>query len=67
MVVLETIAAELRLRRVAVRCQTAYETAYQALVDRGYRVRWTDLRMTLRGWPEVEPSAGCIMFSNWEI
>ena len=67
LVILESCAAGHRLRRVAIRCQTAYPAAYQQLVDRGYRVRWTDLRMTLEGWPELEPPKGHIMFSNWEI
>lgn len=66
-VILESCAAEARLRRVAVRCQTAYAGAYQQLVESGYRVRWTDLRMTLHGWSELEPPQGCVMFSNWEI
>jgi GNAT superfamily N-acetyltransferase len=67
LVVLESCAAARRLRRVAVRCQTAYSGAYRQLVERGYRVRWTDLRMTLDGWPETVPPEGHIMFSNWEI
>ncbi len=67
MVILESCAAERHLRKVAVRCQTAYPAAYQQLVNDGYRVRWTDLRMTLDGWSEVEPPGGHVMFSNWEI
>ncbi len=53
-------------RRVALRCQTAYQAAYGALVDAGYRVHWTDLRMTLDG--KGDTTAGeSIVFSNWEI
>ncbi len=53
-------------RRVALRCQTAYQAAYGALVDAGYRVHWTDLRMTLAG--KGDATAGeSIVFSNWEI
>lgn len=53
-------------RRFAVRCQTAYADAYSALVPRGYRVRWSDLRMHLAGYPEHRPERG-IVWSNWEI
>lgn len=65
--VVESCAARLRVRRVAVRCQTAFTRAYEALVSRGYRVRWTDLRMTLAEFPEPTMPAGEILFSNWEI
>jgi len=54
------------IRRVAVRCQTAYQEAYQALVKSGFRVRWSDLRMTMAGHPETVPGSG-IVWSNWEI
>jgi len=64
---LEKCAAALGLPHVAVRCQTAYADAYQVLVERGYRVRWTDLRMTLRGFPESVLTGGEVLFSNWEI
>jgi GNAT superfamily N-acetyltransferase len=53
-------------RRLAVRCQTAYPVAYRALVSRGFRVRWTDLRMTMEGFPECVPRRG-VVWSNWEI
>jgi GNAT superfamily N-acetyltransferase len=53
-------------RRFAVRCQTAYPDAYAALVKRGFRVRWSDLRMHLAGYPEQHPESG-IVWSNWEI
>jgi GNAT superfamily N-acetyltransferase len=54
------------VRRFAVRCQTAYPEAYRALVERGFRVRWSDLRMTLAGFPEHHPGRGAL-WSNWEI
>jgi GNAT superfamily N-acetyltransferase len=66
-VVLEACAAAERIRRVAIRCQTAYAGAYQALLARGYRVRWTDLRMTLERFEEARPPKGEVVFSNWEI
>lgn len=67
LVALETCAVRLRIRRVAIRCQTAYHAAYRELINRDYRVRWTDLRMTLEGYPEVHAPAGEVVFSNWEI
>lgn len=65
--VLDVCAAALGVRRVAVRAQTAYVAAYRRLLVRGYRVRWTDLRMTLAGAPEVVLPKGAVLFSNWEI
>jgi GNAT superfamily N-acetyltransferase len=66
-VALEACASKLRIRRVAIRCQTVYAEAYRQLVERGYRVRWTDLRMTLAGYPERVVPEGEVLFSNWEI
>ena len=63
----EAAAAGARLQRVAVRCQTDDEAAYAALIERGYRVRWTDLRMTLTDHPEPRPADPATVFSNWEI
>ena len=63
----EQCAKELRIPRVAVRCQTAYEASYQSLMALGYRVRWTDLRMTLAGFPEPVMPGSAVLFSNWEI
>jgi GNAT superfamily N-acetyltransferase len=63
---LECHAWESGARRVALRCQTAYQRAYGALVDAGYRVHWTDLRMTLEGKGEGPPGEA-VVFSNWEI
>ena len=62
----EAAAARLGIRRVAFRCQTAYLAAFRRLVERGYRVRWTDLRMTYHGYAERQASHGTL-FSNWEI
>jgi GNAT superfamily N-acetyltransferase len=64
--VTEAAAARAGIRRVAVRCQTRYADAFRYLVARGYRVRWTDLRMTYDGYPERGADSG-VLFSNWEI
>jgi GNAT superfamily N-acetyltransferase len=56
-----------RLRRVAIRCQTAYTGAFLQLVARGFRVHWTDLRMTLPTHAEVAPAGEGVVLSNWEI
>jgi GNAT superfamily N-acetyltransferase len=61
-----TWAAAQNIRRVAVRCQTASADAYRALIECGYRVRWSDLRMTMTGYAEPRPAQG-ILWSNWEI
>jgi GNAT superfamily N-acetyltransferase len=53
-------------RRVAVRAQSEYGSVYRRLVERGARVRWTDLRMTLTGFEERRAARG-VVFSNWEI
>jgi GNAT superfamily N-acetyltransferase len=53
-------------RRVAFRLQGEYSEIYQQLITLGGRVRWSDLRMVLDGYPEVRPEQG-IVLSNWEI
>ncbi len=54
-------------RRIAIRVQGDATRMYAALIARGGRVRWTDLRMTMRGYAEpVQPVDG-VMLSNWEI
>lgn len=63
---LEQAAAAEKTRRVAIRCQTAHGAFYRRLVQRGYRVHWTDLRMTLADAPERHPVHGLVL-SNWEI
>jgi GNAT superfamily N-acetyltransferase len=55
-----------RVTRVAIRCQTEFDEAYLRLIDLGYRVHWTDLRMLLQGYPQRVPVQGVLM-SNWEI
>lgn len=62
----EGAAARAGIRRVAVRCQARYAEAFRHLIARGYRVRWTDLRMTHEGYAERHPARG-VLFSNWEI
>lgn len=62
----EAAAARAGIRRVAIRCQTRFDGAFRRLVARGYRVRWTDLRMIYEGYAEPHPAGG-VLFSNWEI
>jgi len=64
---IESAARKLRVGRVAIRCQTRFTDAYAALIDRGYEVRWSDLRMILAGYPEPVLPEGALLFSNWEI
>lgn len=63
---LQLSAVNERVSRLAIRCQTEFAGAYLRLVDLGYRVHWTDLRMLLQGYPQPVPSEGILM-SNWEI
>jgi hypothetical protein len=63
---LQLTAAGERVNRVAIRCQTEFSTAYLRLIELGYRVHWTDLRMLLQGYPQQIPTGGILM-SNWEI
>ena len=53
-------------RRVALRVQGDYLGLYQRLIAMGGRVRWTDLRMTVTGYPEGRAARGVVL-SNWEI
>jgi GNAT superfamily N-acetyltransferase len=62
----EAAAAKAGIRRIAIRCQSRYGEAFRRLIARGYRVRWTDLRMTYEGYPERQAKEG-VLFSNWEI
>jgi GNAT superfamily N-acetyltransferase len=59
-------AREAGTRRAAIRVQTAQRTVLPAILARGGRVRWTDLRMTLDGFGEIAPTRG-VLLSNWEI
>jgi GNAT superfamily N-acetyltransferase len=63
---LQATAQNERVGRLAIRCQTEFEGAYLRLIDLGYRVHWTDLRMLLQGYPQRVPREGILM-SNWEI
>lgn len=58
-------ASRLGLAHVTLRCQGSQAALYAGLVGDGWRVQWTDLRMTLAGYPEC-PTSG-ILVSNWEI
>lgn len=60
-------AVDMGIYRVSIRCQTACAAAFSALIALGCSVRWTDLRMTLRGFPEAQLDGGEVLFSNWEI
>ena len=62
----EAAAAKAGIRRIAIRCQSRYGEAFRRLIARGYRVRWTDLRMTYEGYLERHAAEG-VLFSNWEI
>ena len=64
---IEQCAVDLGIPKVAIRCQTAYPAAFRTLIRLGYSVRWTDLRMTLSGFPEARLAEGAVLFSNWEI
>jgi GNAT superfamily N-acetyltransferase len=63
---LQLSASAERVQRIAIRCQTEFRSAYLRLIELGYRVHWTDLRMLLDGYPQRIPSEGILM-SNWEI
>jgi GNAT superfamily N-acetyltransferase len=63
---LQLSAVNERVNRIAIRCQTEFEAAYLRLVELGFRVHWTDLRMLLQGYPQRIPAEGILM-SNWEI
>jgi hypothetical protein len=62
----QSSATSERVNRVAIRCQTEFGAAYLKLIELGYRVHWTDLRMLLEGYPHRVPGGGILM-SNWEI
>jgi GNAT superfamily N-acetyltransferase len=59
-------ARRIGAQRVAFRMQGGITDGYAMLIAMGARVRWTDLRMTLTGYPEPEPTSG-LALSNWEI
>lgn len=55
-----------RMRRLSLRCQTQDPAPYARLIADGFRVHWTDLRMTVRGYGERPVKPGVVL-SNWEI
>jgi GNAT superfamily N-acetyltransferase len=63
---LQLSAINERVSRIAIRCQTEFTQPYLRLIELGYRVHWTDLRMLLQGYPQSTPPKGIVM-SNWEI
>lgn len=63
---LAALARRSATARVALRMQGEYPAAYAAAVRVGARVRWTDLRMTLQGFPQVATERGVVL-TNWEI
>jgi GNAT superfamily N-acetyltransferase len=63
---LQLSAVNERATRMAIRCQTEFSGPYLRLIELGYRVHWTDLRMLLEGYPQRTPAEGILM-SNWEI
>jgi GNAT superfamily N-acetyltransferase len=63
---LSSLARRTATTRVALRMQGEHRNAYAAVVRQGGRVRWTDLRMTLNGYPQVFATEG-VALTNWEI
>ncbi len=63
---LADLAGRSATARAAIRLQGEYDGLFRALVTRGARVRWTDLRMVLDGYAERQTGEG-IVLSNWEI
>lgn len=53
-------------RRIALRMQGDFVSAYQRMIAMGGHVRWTDLRMSFGGHEEKPPVRGLVL-SNWEI
>jgi hypothetical protein len=53
-------------RRVSLRVQGEFGSAYRRVIALGAHVRWTDLRMSLIGFEERRPERGLVL-SNWEI
>jgi GNAT superfamily N-acetyltransferase len=53
-------------RRVALRLQGEFISAYRRIMALGGHVRWTDLRMSLADYEERAPTSGLVL-SNWEI
>ena len=53
-------------RRISLRLQGEFRSAYHRTVALGGHVRWTDLRMSLTDYEERRPEQGLVL-SNWEI
>ncbi len=53
-------------RRISLRLQGEFRSAYHRAVALGAHVRWTDLRMSLTDYEERRPAEGLVL-SNWEI
>jgi len=53
-------------RRVSLRVQGEFGSAYRRVIALGAHVRWTDLRMSLSAYEERRPERGLVL-SNWEI
>jgi len=53
-------------RRVSLRVQGEFASAYRRVIALGAHVRWTDLRMSLNSFEERRPERGLVL-SNWEI
>jgi GNAT superfamily N-acetyltransferase len=53
-------------RRVSLRVQGEFGSAYRRVIALGAHVRWTDLRMSLTAYEERRPERGLVL-SNWEI
>ncbi len=51
---------------ISIRCQSGQTGFFGDLIAAGYRVGWTDLRLTLEGHGEPDPGEG-VFLSNWEI
>jgi len=53
-------------RRIALRLQGEFLSAYHRVIALGGHVRWTDLRMSLADYGERRPDSGLVL-SNWAI
>lgn len=53
-------------RRISLRVQGEFLSAYHRVIALGGHVRWTDLRMSLAEHGEPRPVSGLVL-SNWEI
>jgi GNAT superfamily N-acetyltransferase len=63
---LAALARRSSASRLALRMQGEFPDAFSRVVAAGGRVRWTDLRMTLDGYPARHPERAVVL-TNWEI